>query len=169
MGGTKARNVQISHKTYPQNNKNREASRNNKKANTAKVKELLRYIPEKSSKKESFKKNLICKSYKLYNIIPKELRTENPKRLKKLLKKYYFKTDEKDTKKYEVKKKKKKTARLRLMKSLAKKINADNVKIVSTEHTTENNNVQLVKTNSIDSPCPKKTQEDNMKNDLYQV
>ena len=58
-------------------------------------------------KKESFKKNLICKSYKLYNIIPKELRTENLKRLKKLLKKYYFKTDEKDTEKYEVKKKKK--------------------------------------------------------------
>ena len=39
-------------------------------------------------------------------------------------------------------KKRKKTARVILMKSLAKKINADNVKIVSTEHTTENNNVQ---------------------------
>ena len=44
-------------------------------------------------------------SYKLYNIIPEELRTENPKRFKKLLKKYYFKTDEKDAEKYEVKKK----------------------------------------------------------------
>ena len=55
------------------------------------------------------------------------------------------------------------------MKSLAKKINADNVKIVSTEHTTENNNVQLVKTNSINSPSRKTPQEDNMKNDSYQV
>ena len=65
--------------------------------------------------------------------------------------------------------KRKKPARLRLMKSLAKKINAENVKIVSTEHTTENNNVQLVKTNSINSQSRKNPQEDNMKNDSDQV
>ena len=58
-------------------------------------------------KKESFKRNLICKSYQLYNIIPEELRTENPKRFKKQLKKWYMKTDEKDAEKYEIKKKKK--------------------------------------------------------------
>ena len=46
-------------------------------------------------------------SYKLYNIIPEELRTENPKRFKKQLKKWYMKTDEKDAEKYEIKKKKK--------------------------------------------------------------
>ena len=101
MGGTQARNVQISLKTYQQNNKNREASRNNeKKLRLQRSRNCCRIFLRNPPKKESFKKNLICKSYKLYNIIPEELRMENPKRLKKLLKKYYFKTDEKDAEKY---------------------------------------------------------------------
>ena len=54
------------------------------------------------------------------------------------------------------------------MNSLAKKINADNVKIESTEHTTE-----IIMSNcenqSIYSPGQKKPQEDNMKNDSDQV
>ena len=90
-------------------------------------------------------------SYKLYNIIPEELRAENPKRFKKQLKKWYFKTDEKDAEKYEVKKKKKNPARLILTNSLAEKLNTDNVKIEPTESTTENI-VPTCKNQSIYSP-----------------
>ena len=50
------------------------------------------------------------------------------------------------------------------MKSLAEKLNTDNVKIEPTESTTENNNVQNVKTRASTTQV-RKPPEKNMKND----
>ena len=97
MGRAKTGDVQIMYKIDPQNGNNTEALIKNKKLKTSKIKELLKDIPKKFSEKE----NLICKSYQLYNIIPEELRMENLKRQKKILKKQYINIFEKDTEKYE--------------------------------------------------------------------
>ena len=63
---------------------------------------------QQTPRTDIFKKNMINKSYQLFNIIPEEIRGENPKKFKESLKKLYVKTDPKDSERYEVSKRRKK-------------------------------------------------------------